>query len=148
MGSRGASYREAREWRSGLPAEGYRTLEAPAGPDGGVDIVAGRGPMGFDAPRLCVQVKSSDQPQDVKVLRELQGVMRNYRADQGLLVSWGGFRSITLSEARTLFFEIRLWDSDDVIDAVLECYDELPEDIQAELPLKRIWMVVPEDREQ
>lgn len=128
-----------------LKATGYRTLEAPIGADGGVDILAGRGPMGFDAPRLCVQVKSSDQPLDVKVLRELQGVMRNYGAHQGLLVSWGSFKTTTLNEARTLFFEIRLWDSDDIIEALLECYSDLPPDIQAELPLKQVWMLVPED---
>lgn len=130
-----------------LQAKGYRTLEAPVGADGGVDIIAGSGPMGFDTPRLCVQVKSSDQPLDVKVLRELQGVMRNFRAEQGLLVSWGGFKSTTLGEARMLFFELRLWDSDDVINAVLESYEQLPADIQADLPLKRVWMLVPEDRQ-
>ena len=38
-----------------LKAIGYTTAVSPPGPDGGVDIVAGRGPMGFDPPRLCVQ---------------------------------------------------------------------------------------------
>jgi len=52
-----------------LKAQGYRVLMSPVGPDGGIDIIAGRGPMGFDQPRLCVQVKSSDTPVDVTVLR-------------------------------------------------------------------------------
>ena len=69
-----------------LKAEGYQTQQAPVGADGGVDIVAGRGTMGFEPPRLCVQVKSSDQPADVKILRELQGVMTTFGAQQGLLV--------------------------------------------------------------
>lgn len=43
--------------------------------------------MGFEAPRLCVQVKSGDDPVDVTVLRELRGVMKAYRAEQGLIVS-------------------------------------------------------------
>ena len=76
-----------------LEAQGYETYMAPEGPDGGADIIAGQGPMGFDPPRLCVQVKSSDAPVDVKVFRELQGVMPNFGANQGLLVSWGGFKS-------------------------------------------------------
>jgi restriction system protein len=46
-----------------LSAQGYQTVASPEGAEGGVDIVAGAGPMGFDAPRLCVQVKSSDSPQ-------------------------------------------------------------------------------------
>jgi restriction system protein len=41
-----------------LRAQGYKTKVMPPGPDGGVDILAGSGPHGFDQPRLCVQVKS------------------------------------------------------------------------------------------
>jgi restriction system protein len=101
--------------------------------------------MGFDPPRLCVQVKSSDTPEDVKTLRELQGVMRNFGAEQGLLVAWGGFKSSVHAEARRHFFEIRLWDAGDVVKALLENYERLPEDVQAELPLKRIWSLVLEE---
>lgn len=128
-----------------LKAQGYRTQVSPPGPDAGADIIAGRGPMGFDPPRLCVQVKSSDQPVDVGVLRELQGVMKNFGAEQGLLVAWGGFKQSVLSEARRLYFEIRLWDSGHLVESLAEQYDQLPEDLQAELPLKRIWTLVPEE---
>lgn len=41
-----------------LRAQGYKTEVSPPGPDGGVDILAGSGSLGFDQPRLCVQVKS------------------------------------------------------------------------------------------
>jgi len=128
-----------------LRADGYHTHLSPAGPDGGVDIIAGRGPMGFDSPRLCVQVKSSDQPIDVTVVRELQGVMKGFGADRGLLVCWGGFRSSVLSEARRLFFDIRLWDAGDLVNAILENYERLSAELQAELPLKRVWALVLEE---
>jgi restriction system protein len=128
-----------------LKAQDYQTYMAPPGADGGVDIIAGRGPMGFDAPRLCVQVKSSDQPLDVKPLRELQGVMRSFGAQQGLLVSWGGFRQSVLNESRQHFFDTRLWDAGDVIEMLLAHYDRLPPGLQTELPLKRIWTLVPEE---
>jgi len=128
-----------------LDAQGYRTQTSPPGADGGVDIVAGHGPMGFDAPRLCVQVKSSDGPEDVKTLRELQGVMKNFGAQQGLLVAWGGFKKTVHDEARRHFFEIRLWDAGDLVDALLKDYGSLPEDVQAELPLKRVWALVLEE---
>jgi restriction system protein len=128
-----------------LQTQGYRTELSPAGPDGGVDIIAGKGPMGFEAPRLVVQVKSSDTPADVRVLRELQGVMKSFGADRGLLVSWGGFKSSVYREARTLFFEIRLWDADDLIEALTDSYEDLPDDLQAELPLKRVWTLVLEE---
>lgn len=128
-----------------INTQGYQTYMSPPGPDGGVDILAGGGPMGFDRPRLCVQVKSGGTPVDVSVLRELQGVMKNFGAEQGLLASWGGFKESVYREARTLFFEIRLWDSDKLVQALLEHYNELPDDVQAELPLKRIWTLVPEE---
>lgn len=125
-----------------LEAQGYRVRVSPAGADGGVDIIAGQGPLGFESPRLVVQVKSSDSPADVKVLRELQGVMKNFRAEHGLLVSWGGFKSSVEREAAQLFFEIRRWDAADLVEMIQAHYDRLPEALQAELPLKRIWTLV------
>jgi restriction system protein len=128
-----------------LEAQGYRAKAAPVGADGGVDIVAGRGTMGFDSPRLVVQVKSSESPQDVRVLRELQGVMSSFGAEQGLLVSWGGYTRSVDREARQLFFRVRLWDADDLVDSLLDNYDELPADLQAEIPLKMVWALVPDE---
>jgi restriction system protein len=128
-----------------LQAEGYLTRVSPPGPDGGVDILAGSGPMGFGSPRLCVQVKSGDTPADVGVLRGLQGVLQNFHAEQGLLVSWSGYRSSVLQEARQSFFKIRLWDSGDLLGAILRNYDRFSDELQAELPLKRIWALVLED---
>jgi len=128
-----------------LKAQGYQTYMAPPGPDGGMDILAGRGPMGFDAPRLCVQVKSGSSPVDVTALRELQGVMKNFGAEQGLFISWSGFKDSVYKEARSLYFEIRLWDANNLVQALLDNYEKLEEDIQAELPLKRIWAMVLEE---
>lgn len=128
-----------------LQAEGYLTRVSPPGPDGGVDILAGSGPMGFGSPRLCVQVKSSSSPADVNVLRGLQGILENFHAEQGLLVSWGGFKSSLTSEARQSFFKIRLWESSDLLRAILKNYDRFSDELQAELPLKRIWALVLEE---
>lgn len=130
-----------------LESQEYTTNTSNPGRDGGVDILAGRGAMGFDEPRLCVQVKSEREPIDVKVLRELRGVMDRFGARQGLLVSWSGFKETTEKEARDQFFGIRLWDSDDLIKALFEGYDRLPEDIRSALSLKRIWIRVPEPAE-
>ena len=125
-----------------LNAQGYTTLKSDPGPDGGVDILAGAGPLGFDNPKICIQVKSSASPVDVKVLRELQGVMSKVRAEQGLLVSWGGFNNKAIQEARDAFFSIRLWDSGDLIEALLKYYEHFDDELKAELPLKRIWGLV------
>jgi len=128
-----------------LQAEGYLTRASPPGPDGGVDILAGTGPMGFGPPKLCVQVKSSMSPMGVEVLRELQGILQNFHAEQGLLVCWGGFKSSVIQEARQSFFTIRLWDSGELLAAILKNHEKFPDELQAELPLKRIWALVLEE---
>jgi len=71
--------------------------------------------------------------------------MATFQADQGLLVSWGGFTRAVPKEARLCFFAVRLWDSGDLVEDILRNYDRLPEELQGELPLKRIWALVPEE---
>jgi len=130
-----------------LHVQGYVTKKSPPGPDGGVDILASAGSLGFDKPRVCVQVKSSSSPVDVKILRELQGVMQKVRAEQGLLVSWGGFNNQCIKEARDAFFSIRLWDQGDLLGAVFQYYERFDDELRAELPLKKIWALVTEVEE-
>jgi len=131
-----------------LIAQGFKVRVAPEGPDGGVDILAGGGELGFDEPRIAVQVKSGDTPVDIKAVRELQGAMKNFQASQGLFVSWGDFKSSVHKETARLFFEIRLWGPDDLLREVLRNYERLPDELQAELPLKRIWVLVPPSEDE
>ena len=65
-----------------LRAQGYKTEVSPPGPDGGVDILAGSGPLGFDQPRLCVQVKSGAGAEGQKTLNELLGVVSKFDSEQ------------------------------------------------------------------
>jgi len=131
-----------------LKAQGYKTHVSPAGPDKGVDILAASDPLGFGSPRICVQVKSGDVPVDRPTLDQLIGVMQNVGAEQGLLVSWSGFKSSVEKEARSQFFRVRLWDADDLVENLLSQYERLPEDIRAELPLKRIWTVAAQEEQE
>ena len=126
-------------------AQGYKVGVSRPGPDGGVDILAGRGPLGFGHPRICVQVKSGKQAVGTGVLRELQGVMQNFGADQALLVSWGGFAKPAEDEARNNYFNVRLWNSYDLMQALLENYDQLSADIRTKLPLKRVWTLIDDE---
>ena len=128
-----------------LQADGWETKISPPGADGGVDILAGRGSLGLDAPRLCVQVKSQNSPSDVTVYRTLQGTMQTFKAEQGLLVCWGGVNKVVLAESRQGHFMVRLWDSRDLVRAIYRTYERLPAEIQAELPLTRVWMLVAEE---
>ena len=130
-----------------LKAQGYTTYRSPEGPDKGIDILAAPGPLGFGQPRICVQVKSGDSPVDRPTLDQLIGAMQNVQAAQGLLVSWGGFKTTVERETTTQFFRVRLWDQDDLIDELLRLYGELDEDIRAEIPLKRTWALTLTDSE-
>jgi restriction system protein len=130
-----------------LKAQGYTTYHSPMGADKGVDLLAAPGPLGFGHPRICVQVKSSDSPVDHPTLSQLLGTMHSVQADQGLLVSWGGFKSSVEKETAQHFFRVRLWNQADLISQILEHYDRLDEEIRAELPLKRIWTVAAQDEE-
>jgi restriction system protein len=125
-----------------LRAQGYKTEMSPPGPDGGVDILAGSGSLGFDQPRLCVQVKSGAGVEGQKTFNELLGVVSKFASQQGLLVSWGGFTNPVKMDARKDFFKIRLWDQGDIVEAVLQNYERLDDEIKADLPLKRIWVLV------
>jgi restriction system protein len=131
-----------------LVAEGYKTKVSLPGPDGGVDILAGSGILGFESPRLCVQVKSGGAAEGQKTFNELRGVMSKYESQHGLLVSWGGFTKQMNADARNDFFKVRLWDQGDVVKAVLKNYDRFDEEIKAELPLRRIWVLVNDDAER
>jgi restriction system protein len=124
-----------------LNAQGYTTYRSPEGPDYGVDIMAAPGALGFGQPRIVVQVKSGDTPIDRATVDQLIGTMQNVQAEQGLFVSWGGFKSSVEREKARQFFRVRLWDQQALIDQILENYDKLDEDLRAELPLKRIWTV-------
>jgi restriction system protein len=128
-----------------LKAQGYKTRTSPPGRDGGVDILAASGSLGFDEPRICVQVKSQTTPVDVKILRELRGVMTQIGAEQGLLVAWGGITNEAMREARDAFFSIRVWDQGNVLDEILKYYHLFDDELKAELPLKKIWSLVQED---
>lgn len=128
-----------------LVAQGYKTYISPPGPDKGVDILAAPGSLGFGSPRICVQVKSSESPVDSPTLNQLIGSMQNVQADQGLLVSWGGFKISVEQQRAAQFFKVRLWNQEDLIDEIQKNYDKLDPNLRAELPLKQIWTLAGQD---
>jgi len=124
-----------------LQAKGYTTYTSPPGPDKGVDILASQGSLGFGSPRICVQVKSGTDSVDRPTLDQLIGAMSNHKAEFGLLVSWGGFKSSVISETANQFFKVRLWTHKEVLQEFIAHYERLPEEIRELIPLKRIWII-------
>jgi restriction system protein len=123
-----------------LEAEGFTCTMSPPGADQGIDIVAGRGLLGMDAPRVIVQVKSGSGVGE-SVVRDLLGVVSTQNADQGLLIAWGGLTGPARMAVHHQQFKIRAWTSEDVVDAVLRLYERLPEEMRTRLPLQRVWML-------
>jgi len=128
-----------------LKAQGYVTYRSPDGPDGGVDILAGAGPLGFGSPRLCVEVKSESSPIDRPTVDKLLGAVSKFGAQEGLFVSWSGFKTNVQKELAASFFRVRLWTQKELLEALFAQYDRLDEDLKAELPLKRIWTVAAQE---
>lgn len=122
-----------------LRAKGFVTYVSPKGPDHGVDILASAGSLGFSSPKICVQVKSTNDAIDRIVLDQLIGTMANVGAEYGLLVSWSGFRSSVERERAMQFFKVRLWSKREIIEELLACYSSLDDEIKQKIPLKRIW---------
>lgn len=127
-----------------LAADGFVCERKPPGADGGVDILAGRGPLGLDEPRVVVQVKSESAPVGDPVVQTLQGAITRFSASQALLVAWGGVNKNAEKFLETTKFSIRVWDASALMDALFRTYPQLPEDIRAGLPLKQIWIPVQE----
>jgi restriction system protein len=88
-----------------------------------------------------VQVKSGQDPVDIPALNQLIGSMHNTKAEHGLFVSWGGFKSSVDREIASQFFQVRLWNQSRLIEELLANYEALDASLRAELPLKRVWTV-------
>lgn len=122
-----------------LRAEGFDADEAPPGADGGIDITAGRGLLGLESPKLIVQVKTGQVGSEV--VAQLNGLVVTQGADYGLLATWAGLSKPARDAVKHQRFRVKVWDSKDIVDAVLRNYERLPETITSRLPLHRVWML-------
>jgi restriction system protein len=117
---------------------------ASPGPDGGIDLVAYRDPLGTSAPRIKVQVKHRQSKVGAKDVRELEGLLRR-EGDIGLLVSSGGFSSDAEREARASHKHIELMDLDRLISLWEEHYASLREAGRTMLRLVTVNFLAPEE---
>lgn len=121
-------------------ARGFAVTISPPGPDGGVDLFMGSGPTGRESPRVVAQIKTGQA--GLEQYRAIFGLKESMKADQGLLVAWGGFQGRVKRESRGDHFSMVVWDADDLLDALFESYDSIRGDIRSRLPLQQIWVLV------
>ncbi|WP_203564284.1 restriction endonuclease [Deefgea sp. CFH1-16] len=108
-----------------LQAQGYTTWRSPEGADGGADILAGNGAMGFGQQRICVEVKSESGPIDRPTVDKLLGAMTKFNASEGLFVSWSGFKQNVQKELASSFFRLRLWSRKELLEQLFASYEKL-----------------------
>ena len=82
--------------------------------------------IGFTGtPRLCVEVKSEGGPIDRPTVDKLLGAVSKFSADEGLFVSWSGFKSNAQKELTASFFRVRLWTQKELLEQLFAHYDTI-----------------------
>ncbi len=121
----------------------YVPFVAPPGPDGGIDIVAYKDPLGTSAPRIRCQVKHRPNNKvAVAEVRALEGVLRK-DGDIGLIVSSGGFTTEADREIQVSSKHIERMDLDRLLTLWQNHYDHVRESGKSLLPLVRVFFLAP-----
>lgn len=127
-----------------LNTMGYRTRVAPEGTDSGIDIVAHRDELGFEPPIVKVQVKSTEGKVGDPEVSALYGKVGP--TEFGLIVTLGYFSPQAITFARNKS-NLRLIDGDDLVELILEHYEQLDSKYKAMVPLKRVYVPEPADQD-
>jgi len=126
-----------------LQAMGYRTRVSERGPDQGVDIVAHPDALGFESPRIKVQVKHRRSPAGGPDIRNLVGTLGE--GEKGLFVSTGGFTTEARNEARRNP-RLTLVNAQELVELLTEHYEQLETDYKTLVPLRKVWIPVSSQR--
>jgi restriction system protein len=120
-----------------LRAMGYKTRISPSGSDRGKDIVASPDGLGFEDPRIVVEVKHRNSTMGSQDIRSFLG--GRHENDKGLYVSTGGFTKDARYEAERGRIPVTLMDLDDLVKSLLEHYEKLDTDMQRLIPLRKVY---------
>jgi restriction system protein len=120
-----------------LRAMGYKTRVSPSGPDRGKDIVASPDGLGFEDPRIVVEVKHRTATMGSQEIRSFLG--GRHDNDKGLYVSTGGFTKEARYEAERGRIPVALMDLDDLVRLLLEHYERMDKEAQRLVPLRKLY---------
>jgi len=113
---------------------GFRTKLSKRGADGGYDIVAHPDALGFEEPRVKVEVKHRKGAMGGPDVRNFRSTVR--KAEKGLYVSTGGFKGDAKAELEKEGPPLALMDQDEFISLLTENYENLEPEFQALVPLR------------
>jgi restriction system protein len=121
-----------------LRAMSFKTRISPKGPDGGWDIFASPDRLGFQEPRIKVEVKHRPNTQiGAPDVRSFITALRG--RDKGLYVSSGGFTKDAKNETHNALVPVEWVDLDKLASMVVEHYANFDSEGQALLPLVKIY---------
>ena len=121
-----------------LRAMGYKTRISPAGSDRGKDIIASPDGLGFEDPRIIVEVKH--RPQSTMGTQEIRSFLGGrHPGDKGLYVSTGGFSKEAHYEAERANIPVTLIGLDELVELMVGNYDKMDTEVQRLVPLKRVF---------
>lgn len=120
-----------------LRAMGYKTRISPNGADRGKDIVASPDGLGFEDPRIVVEVKHRGAAMGSQEIRSFLG--GRHANDKGLYVSTGGFTKDARYEAERASIPLTLMDLDDLVKSLLDHYEKMDIDMQRLIPLRKVY---------
>jgi restriction system protein len=124
-----------------LRAMGYKTQISPTGPDRGKDIIASPDGLGFENPRIIVEVKHREKsPMSSQAIRSFLG--GRHPGDKGLYVSTGGFSKDAYYEAERANIPLTLMNFDDLVKALVCNYEALDIETKQLIPLRKIFWPV------
>jgi len=124
-----------------LRAMGYKTRLTQKGADRGRDIIASPDGLGFQQPRIIVEVKHRPkQSIGAEMVRSFISGLRE--GDRGLYVSTGGFTKESRYEAERSTVPMMLVDLDELVLLIIDHYDSFDAEGRSLLPLDRVYWPV------
>jgi restriction system protein len=121
-----------------LRAMGYKTKVSEQGRDRGKDIIASPDGLGFEQPRIFVEVKHRKGAMGAPEIRTFIGG-RDHQNDRCLYVSTGGFSTEAKYEAERAKVPLTLVDSDELVDLLIEYYESADNELRTLIPLRRTY---------
>jgi restriction system protein len=102
-----------------------------------VDVIAHRDEFGFEPPLIRCQVKSADETVNLEPVEKLYS--RVNQNEYGLFITLSGYNNkvITFAEAK---HNLRLIDGYELVEIILDHYDELDTKYKNTLPLNKVFL--------
>lgn len=119
-----------------LNTMGYETQVSPPGSDGGIDIYAYKDKLRL-SPMVKVQVKSGDETVGSPTVQQLSGSVEPN--EFGLFVTLGSYSKAALDFA-TRKSNLRLIDGQQLIELILEHYEDFSPLYKEQLPLRNVYI--------